>query len=408
MTKESVIKFSKTVLEIGVNLQKDQILVIACPIATKDVAYEMAKCAYELGAKRVIINWRDKTLTKIRYQFESIDSLTEIMDYEMAMLNETTNKGACLVSIAADDPEALAGCDANKMSKHSNAMSVKKHDFLEAEMSNKFRWCVCSVPEEKWAKKIFPTLSTEESMDKLWDMIQKTMLLDKADPVQAWKEKCAKMHARCKFLNDNHFKTMHYKNSLGTDLHVNMMDDSVWLAADEKAQDGVDFMANLPTEEIFSAPNRLGTYGILYSALPLCVNGNIIDQFCLEFDNGRVVKYSAKVGEEYLKNIIETDDGSHYLGEIAMVQYDSPISNLKTLFYNTLFDENASCHFAVGAAYASCCESGLKLGKDELLAHGVNASMTHNDFMIGTSDLSIVGETHSGKMIDIMVNGNFV
>ena len=410
MTKQSITKFAKTVLEVGVNLQKDQILMISTPMhkQASETAFEMTKLAYEMGARRVIIDWKNSELAKIRYEHESVESLTEIFEYEAMSKLELIDKGICRVAIYSEDPEVFASCDTEKMAAYNKAFSTKLKPFSTAQMTNKIRWCVACVPEDKWALKIFPNDTAEDACEKLWDMIIKTMLLDKADPVIAWKEKCATMHKRCDFLNSKNFKTMHYKNALGTDLHVDMMSDSIWLAADEKDQGGTNFMANLPTEEIFSAPHKLGTNGTLYSALPLCFNGNIIDKFCLTFENGRIVNYTAEVGYDYLKNIIETDEGSHFLGEIAIVQHDSPISNLKTLFYNTLFDENASCHFAIGQGYASCTASGLLLKQDDLIAHGLNDSLMHEDFMVGTSDLSIIGETHDGEMINILVDGNFV
>lgn len=409
MTKESLIKYSKTVLEIGVNLQKEQTLMITAPLHTQELAHELAKQAYLLGARRVYIEWKDQTLTKLRYTYESTESMTDLFDFDTAMKNDQMiGKGICRIAIYSEDPEAYAGCDPIKMAEYNKVFSTKLKSFSEAQMTNKLRWCVCSYPEKTWAKKIFPNLSEQDAMEKLWDMIQKTMLLDTSDPVLSWKEKCKTMHKRCDFLNESHFKTMHYKNSIGTDFHVDLMEDSIWLAADEKDQVGVNFMANLPTEEIFSAPHRLGANGTLCSALPLCYNGNIIDNFTLKFEKGKIVDYSAKVGQEFLKNIIDTDEGSKYLGEIAIVQYDSPIANMKTLFYNTLFDENASCHFAIGEGYATCCGQGLTLQGDALLEHGLNSSLTHEDFMVGTSDLSIKGETYDGQFIDILVDGNFV
>ncbi len=408
MTQDSIVKFAKTVLEVGVNLQKDQTLIISTPIHARNVAFTITELAYDMGAKRVIIDYRDPEFKRIRFAKESVESLTSFYDFEIGAKNEFVGTNTARIAIYSEDPEVFAGLDADKMGEYDKAFGTLVKPFSEAQMSNGIRWCVVSVPEPKWAKKVFPDLPTAEAEEKLWDMIQKTMMLDTEDPVKAWKDKCETMHRRANFLNDHKFKTMHYKNSLGTDLHVDLMEDSIWMAADEKSQDGLNFMANLPTEEIFSAPHKLGTNGVLYSALPLCYNGNIIDKFRLEFKEGRIINYSAEVGEEFLKSIIETDEGSHYLGEIAIVQYDSPISNLKTLFYNTLFDENASCHFAIGQAYPTCSASGATLKGEELIAHGVNDSLTHEDFMVGTADLSIVGEMQDGTMVDIMKDGNFV
>lgn len=408
MSKNSLEKFAKTVLTMGVNLQKEQVLIISTPISAQDAALALAEEAYSMGAKRVVLEYSDSKMMKLRYLNETTDTLKDLYDFEINRRLELMDKNVCRVAIYSEDPEAYSGCDPEKLDAHLSVLRARTKAFMDAQMTNAIRWCVTAVPEPAWAKKIFPDLDNDTAQEKLWEMIQKTMLIDNDDPIQAWKEKAELVERRATFLNDHRFKTMHYKNSIGTDFHVNLMPDSLWTGAAEPAQDGVTFIANLPTEEIFTAPHRLGANGVLVSAKPLCYNGQIINNFRMEFKDGRCIKYSAEVGEDVLKKIIETDEGSHYLGEIALVQYDSPISNLNTLFFNTLFDENASCHFAFGQGYTTTVKDGNSYTTDEIFERGLNMSAQHEDFMVGTSDLSIIGETEDGEMIDIFVNGNFV
>lgn len=408
MDKERINKFADVVLKIGVNLTKDQILLINAGLHCKEIAEIMASKAYDMGARRVIINWNDQDFSRIRYEKESVESLSEMFDFEKESRNYFVDKDVCNISIVSDNPDVFDGIDPQKMKAANVARRAALRPFFEATSGNKLRWCVCAYPEKAWAKKMFPDLSEEDAMNKLWDMICSAMRLDSEDPIAEWKKFSENGKRRADILNNSGIVSMHYKNSLGTDLTVGMMPDSIWLTADEPDKNGVMFMANLPTEEIFSAPDRNNINGVLYSALPLCDSGNIIDKFWLKFENGRIVDFHAEKGEEFLRNIIETDEGSHYLGEIALVQYDSPISNMKTLFYETLFDENASCHFAIGNGYPTCCKSSDALSPEDLVKHGLNSSLEHVDFMVGTSDLEVEAALSNGEKLLVMKDGNFV
>ncbi len=408
MNKEMMIKYSKTVLRAGVNIQEGQIFIISAPIHCNELVYVMTEQAYKMGASRVYLDYRDDFFTKLRLLNETTESLTNFFPFEIDSKNHWLKENVCRVAIVSEDPEIFTDCDAGKMAERSKVFGAKIKPYADYQMSNGMRWCVCAYPEKAWAKKVFPNLSEEEAMQKLGDMIIKAMRLDTPDPIKAWKDFASKCEKRCNILNNSNIKEFHYQNSLGTDLTVGMMKDSVWLSAEEKAQDGVLFFANIPTEELFSAPDRTKVNGTLYSALPLVYNGTIIDKFKLIFKDGKVVDYTAEVGLDTLKSIIDTDEGSHYLGEIALVQYDSPISNMKTLFFNTLFDENASCHFAFGGGYPTCVKGSMGKTTEELLAQGLNDSITHEDFMVGTADLNIEATTYDGKKIQIMKDGNFV
>lgn len=244
-------------------------------------------------------------------------------------------------------------------------------------------------------------------MDKLWKAIIKSIRLDAEDPVAAWKEHTANLKKRVDFLNRKNFKYLRYSNSLGTDLIIELPEGHQWIGGAEYTIGGIEFNANMPTEEVYTLPKRNGVEGKVVSTMPLNYNGNIIDNFTLTFKEGRIVDYTAEKGLDMLRTLIETDEGSHYLGEVALVPYDSPISNQRILFYNTLFDENASCHLAIGKAYSTCLRNGRDMTEEELLKAGVNDSLVHVDFMIGTEDLEITGITAYGKEVPVFLKGNF-
>ena len=256
---------------------------------------------------------------------------------------------------------------------------------------------------------MFPSLNANEALKKQWEYIKKTVRLDYDNPIEAWKEHQERITRRCRTLNDAKITAFHYKNSLGTDVTVGMPKGYIFCGGAEKGElDGIYFTANMPTEEVFSCPDRNAVNGKIVAALPLCRNGQIIDKFWFEFNNGRIVDYGAEQGYDNLKTIIETDEGSHYLGEIAFVGYNSPIRNLETMFYETLFDENASCHFAIGDCYPTCLQGGGNMSKEELAEHGLNSSLEHVDFMVGTNDLEITATTECGNVLKIFENGEWV
>ena len=273
-------------------------------------------------------------------------------------------------------------------------------------MSNGIRWCVVSVPTLAWAKKVFPNSPNPEQ--SLSQQIENAMRLNTENPLNAWQQHIKVLENRAKFLNEQRFSFIHLKNGKGTDLKVGLCDNHIWTSARELAKDGVPFMANMPTEEIFTAPHRLKVDGVLKSAMPLCVNGQIIDDFSITFKNGKIVDYCANLGHGALKGLIETDKGTLRLGEIALIGKNSPIAKSNVLFYNTLFDENASCHLAIGKGYPTTVKDGDKLTKKELLELGLNDSTEHEDFMIGTPDLSVVGIKQNGKEVPLFIDGEWV
>ena len=273
-------------------------------------------------------------------------------------------------------------------------------------MSNAIRWCVVSVPTKEWAKKVFPNSKNPEQ--DLSNQIERAMRLDAYNPIEAWQEHIETLNKRADFLNKQRFSSLLFKNAKGTDLRVGLSQNHVWLCAQEMAKDGVKFVANMPTEEIFTAPHKDRVDGVLKSAMPLCVNGQIIDNFTIEFKKGKIVSFSAEKGYEALKRLIDTDNGTKRLGEVALIGKNSPIAKSNVLFYNTLFDENASCHLAIGKAYPTTILGGDKLTIAELKKLGANDSTEHEDFMIGTDDLSVIGVKENGEKIQLFDNGEWV
>ena len=383
MNKRQLDKYAELLIKIGINLQKGEHLVISSPILASDLVKCAVKQAYKCGASNVTVLWNDDEIAKLGYKYRSKKSLAEIPEWAIMQREYFIDKKICYLGISASDPEAFKGIKPEKLaiSRRASGLAFKKfHDYTS---SNKIRWALGAYPNKAWAKKMFPDLPSNLAIKKLWDYIAKTVRLDEDDPIKAWKEHQDRIVNRCKILNQANIKSFRYTNSLGTDLTVGMPNGYIFCGgAEEGALDGVPFTANIPTEEVFSCPHRSMVDGKVYSSMPLCVNGNIVDEFWIEFKEGRIIDYGARIGYDNLKDIIETDDGSHYLGEIALVGYNSPIRNLNTLFYKTLFDENASCHFAIGACYPTCVEGGGEMTAEELLEKGLNDSLEHVDFMV--------------------------
>lgn len=407
MNKDLLKKYAELVVKVGVNIQKDQTLIVNSPIECVEFVREITETAYKCGARDVQVRWKDDKLTRIKYLNAPEEIFEEFPDWQKEFYLSYAREGAAFLSIAASDPEALKGVDPNRMVKAEKATDAAIKEYVDRMMNDKNPWCVVSMPTKKWAQKVFPNVSEEEATQKLGEAIAKTIRLNEKDPVDAWMKHKDNMIKNAEFLNKHNFKYLKYKNSLGTDLKIELPEGHMWLAASSKTPEGIEFIPNMPTEEVFTLPKKTGVNGKVVSSKPLNYNGNLIENFSLTFKDGRVVDFTAEKGYENLKSMIETDDGAHYLGEVALVPYDSPISNSNILFYNTLFDENASCHLAVGKAYPTCIKGGSDMSKEELEASDVNDSITHVDFMVGTSDLSIIGVTESGEEVTVFKDGNF-
>lgn len=400
-------KYATLVIKTGVNLQKDQTLVISSPIDCAPFARIMSKAAYQAGARDVVINWVDELSAKIRYLHAPQEVFDEFPEWRKDFYLSYLRQGGAFVSISASDPELLKDVNPENIIRAQRASNTALREYREKIMNHDNSWCVVSVPTIPWATKVFPGVSDDKAVELLWDAILKAVRVDSAEPIAAWEKHTADLRTRRDFLNSSKFKHLHYKSANGTDLTVALPEGHIWMGGSKNNASHIEFVANIPTEEVFTMPMKTGVNGTVVSSKPLVYNGNLIDNFKLTFKNGKVVDCSAAQGQEILKKLLETDEGASYLGEVALVPYNSPISNSQILFYNTLFDENASCHFAFGKAYPTCIQDGGNLSKDELERLGVNDSLVHVDFMIGTEDLEITGTTAEGSQVPIFRNGNF-
>lgn len=408
MNAKMLWQYARLVVEVGINVQKGQPIMINCPVDRADFARMLVTAAYDAGAKEVHINWRDDYCARQRGLKADDSVFDSIHPWEVMKRMELAKEGVGIISVAASDPENMRGVDPDRLRRANMAAGRDLKDFMRIQMSNGIPWCVVSVPIASWAKKVFPELSEDDAMERLWEEIFKAVrITEDGDAVAEWRAHCERIEGFAAHMTEYDFAELHYKNSLGTDLTVKMPENHMWLAGGDYCK-GVKFVANMPTEEVFSAPLRTGVDGTLVAAKPLVLNGNVIEGIRFNFKEGRIVDIHADRGEDTLRAEVELDEGSHYLGEIALVPYDSPISNSGILFYNTLFDENAACHFAFGEAYPACIKGGDDMEVDELKAAGINVeSNTHVDFMVGTRDLEIVGTTRDGRRIKVFENGNF-
>lgn len=400
-------QYARLLVEVGLNLQQGQPLVISCPVDCAPFARVCAEAAYDAGASRVELDWQDDALTRLRY-LRADDAVFDVCPpWRQSLRVDNVRAGAAFLSIHAEDPAALSGVDAGRIRRANRAAGEALREFREATRQNRVQWCVAAIPVPAWARAVFPELPEEAAMSRLWERIFEAVHVEQdGDAVGAWHEHIARLTHYRDWLNGLRLRALHYRNALGTDLMVELPEGHFWVAGEERTPAGVPFVPNMPTEEVFTAPRRDGVNGRVVASLPLVLDGNVVRGFALTLERGRIVHVEAKEGETVLRNAVAVDEGASYLGEVALVPFDSAISRTGTLFYNTLFDENASCHLAFGSAYP-CIAGSEQMSEAERLKRGLNASMTHVDFMIGTPDLSIVGIRQDGSEVPVFVDGNF-
>lgn len=399
--------YAKLCVKVGINIQPGEPLVINAPVEGVEFIRLVAKHAYDAGASEVHVNWNDGILTKLKYENAPMEVFENFPKWYADGLVDYAKKGAGFLSISAQDPELLKDADPKKIAAHNKSSAIALKEWRKYTMNDINSWCVVSIPTKDWAKRVFPDVSEDKAVELLWDKIFSATRMDLDDPVAAWQEHLATLKQKMEFLNEKNFKELHYTSSNGTDLTVKLPEGHIWVAGGGNNSKGTYFVANMPTEEVFTLPLKTGVDGVVYSTKPLNYGGKLIEGIKLTFREGKVVEFEAKVGQEVLSDLLDIDEGAKYLGEVALVPFDSPISNTNTVFLNTLFDENASCHFALGKAYPTNIKGGENMIEAELEAHGVNNSLTHVDFMVGTSDLSIVGKTQDGEEVQIFENGNW-
>ena len=401
-------EYAKLLIEVGLSLQKGQTLLIQSPVECAHFARLCASAAYDAGCREVVMSWSDDFLGRERYLRADSAVFDEVPEWRKRFFNDYAAEGVARLVIDATDPETLKGVDTDRILRAQRVAGKELEPYYHTYMNNEAPWCIAAIPIPSWAKKVFPNDGEDAAMQKLWDAIFATVRVSgDGTAVEQWRKHLETLETRRNKLNELRFKSLRYTNSLGTDLTIELPEGHLWSSGRSVTPKGQVFVANMPTEEIFTAPHRLGVNGVVYAALPLVDNGNIIDGFHFVIKDGKIVEAHAEKGEEFLKAAYTVDEGASYFGEVALVPYDSPISNQGILYYNTLFDENARCHLAFGEAYPECLEGGNDMTRDELREHGLNWSVNHVDFMVGTADLSIVGTTHDGKEIPVFVNGNF-
>ena len=405
--KKMLEKYAEVLIQKGVNLQENQELVIDSDIENYAFVRILVDVAYKHGAKNVIVQYSDEVVDHKMYEYLSLDELQNIPPHIIALREQYALSHAAILSLTSEDPDGFKDIDPKKVATYHKAMHLSCPTFYDHLDLGIDRWCIAAASSFSWAKKVYPSLNKEEAVNKLWEDIFKVCFIDTSDPLLSFDQHRRSFEDRVKILNESHIRSLHYTNSLGTNLTIGTLDDYLFAGGGSYTTDGLYSFPNIPTYEIFSSPNKYKVDGIVYNSLPLNYNGLIIDHFYIEFKEGRIVEYHADVGEEVLKEIIESDEGSHYLGEMALVPYSSPINQLNTLFYNTLLDENASCHLAIGKGFCECVKDGYTLDKQGLLEKGINDSSVHVDFMIGTQDLNITATLENGKSMVIFNKGEF-
>lgn len=406
MNKTIYKRFASVIVEKGINLQEGQDVLLYISTQQRSFAKYIVEACYRCKARKVIINWLDDDIDYVAYKYASEEALSMVEDYEEAKAKHNSKSIPCRIYVEDSDPEAFAGLDNDKISRITTARRriLKKYRDITEGYD---QWCIVAVPSKNWAKMVFPNELPSIAVKKLWDAIIKTTRIDTKDPIKQWNEHIEYLASKAKVLNELNLDYLEYKSSNGTKLRVKLHENHLWQNASEYSLRGIKFVANMPTEEVFTMPDIDGVDGVAVSSKPLSHNGVLIDDFKIYFEHGRVVKCEAKKGLNELQKIIDTDEGSHHLGEVALVPYNSPINLSGILFYNTLFDENAACHLALGMAFRDNLKGYENMSDEDFKKIPFNNSLTHVDFMIGTKDLEIVGYDHSGKRYQIFKDGNF-
>jgi len=405
-------KYAEAIVKVGLNLQKDQKLIITLgasrgvPLQHAPLVREITKAAYAVGAKYVDVIFNDPELLRIHAQHAPKESAGEYSTWKIQGMVDTINDNGALLSIHGADPDLLGGLDSEFVGEMNKVHLEKWQPVIEKSSNNVINWCVVAAAGIEWAMKIFPDLDQAEAEKKLWKAIFETTRIDQPDPIAAWEKHLIYLRNRAKYLQARQYTGLHYKGP-GTDFTVGLPDGHRWASGQSMAQNGILFTANMPTEEVFTLPDRNRADGVVSSTFPLSYGGTLIDNFQITFENGRITKVNAKQGEAMLKKLVDTDEGSHRLGEVALAPASSPIAKRGHLFYNTLFDENASCHIAIGRAYRFSLTGGEELNDEEFMAAGGNISLNHVDFMIGSPQLDIDGITKDGTHEPVLRQGEW-
>ncbi|HCL67239.1 MAG TPA: aminopeptidase [Rhizobium sp.] len=399
-------KLAEVAVKVGLQLQKDQDLVMTAPIAALPLARLITKHAYMAGAGIVTTLFSDEDMTLSRYAHAPDASFDKASGWLYDGMAKAFEKGAARLAIAGDNPMLLSGQDPSKVARANKANSIAYKPALEHIANFDINWNICSYPNPSWAKLVFPGIPLDEAVRKLADAIFAASRVDQADPVAAWAAHNAELRKRSSWLNGERFSALHFTGP-GTDLTVGLADGHEWHGGASTAKNGVTCNPNIPTEEVFTTPHALKVEGYVSSTKPLSHQGTLIDNIQVKFEGGRIVEARATKGEEVLLKVLDTDEGARRLGEVALVPHSSPISASGILFYNTLFDENASCHIALGQCYSKCFLDGTTLSEEQVKAQGGNSSLIHIDWMIGSDKVDIDGVRADGSKVAVMRKGEW-
>ena len=404
--KKSVLRsYANLIARMGVNIQPGQEVFIQADLDQPEFVQMLVEECYKCKARKVVVDWNYQPLQKVHYRYRTLTTLGKVDNYEEARWQHYVDTIPCRIYLLSEDPDGLKGINQEKMAKAQQKRYPIIKPYRDA-IENKYQWCIAAVPGKAWAKKLFPELRAGAAVEKLWENILATSRVD-GDPVAAWEAHNKDLHDRCAYLNSLHIEKLHYTSATGTDFTVGMISEGRFSGGSEKSLQGIVFNPNIPSEECFISPKRGEAEGIVYSTKPLSYQGQLIDKFWIRFHEGKAVEWNAEVNNQLLTKLITMDEGSAYLGECALVPYDSPIRKSGILFYNTLFDENAACHLALGMGFADTIENFHEGTLEECRALGVNDSMIHEDFMIGSEDMNIDAICADGKTVPIFRNGNW-
>ena len=398
-------KYADVTVRIGLNLRKDQCLSIRGILEDAPFIRKVVESAYKAGAKYVDVLWTDEKTSRLFFEYASPENIEYIPDWLLSRFEGYYSRGDADLAVFSADPNLLAGIDPDLIARNRKARAQKLAEPLR-KYENLANWCVVATATPSWAKQVFPDLPVEEAQNKLWEAIFNACRIDVADPVAAWEAHTSRLIKYKDYLGARGYSGLHYKGP-GTDLTVGLPKNQVWSGAQESFKNGITCTVNIPTEEVFAAPHKDKAKGVVSASRPLNLQGVLIEDFSITFENGRAVKVTARKGEDDLRKLIETDENAGRLGEVALVPNSSPISQRGHLFYNTLFDENASCHIALGNAYRSSFQGGEDMTDEEFAASGGNKSLIHTDFMIGSDQLDIDGICDDGTTEPIMRSGEW-
>ncbi len=406
MQRERLKKYAELIVKCGLNVQKGQEVIIRCDLDQPEFVAMCVEECYKLGAERVKVDWSYMPVSKLHFDYRTLESLSDFTEVERAQWQRKVDKVSCQLWLDSDDPDGLNGTDSEKISKANMARFPFIKPFRD-KLENRYQWCIAAVPGKEWAKKIYPDMNPDDAVEKLWEDILLCSRVDD-DPIKAWGVHNKNLADRCRFLNDYKFEKLEYKSDNGTDFTVGLNPKGIFMAGGEYTLgSNIYFNPNIPSEEVFTTPMRGKAEGKVVATKPLSYQGKLIENFWIRFENGKAVEVYAEKNQDLLEKMISMDEGAAYLGECALIAYDSPINNTGILFYNTLFDENASCHLALGRGFNNCLENYENYSVEECEKLGVNSSMIHVDFMIGSKDMTITGITKDGKRVPVFKDGNW-